>query len=892
MPARIGRAIPALILALLVVVPVLVPVEARQVPHPSEVFGFEPGEDYKLADFSQVHEYYERLAASSDRIQLIEIGRSTQGRPMLLLFISSEANLEQLERWRSISERLARAEDLTEQEARRLARQGKAIVWIDAGLHATEVAHAQHAPLLAHHLVTDESEETRRFREDVVLLLMPVMNPDGLDIVTEWYRKNLGTPFETTAPPELYQEYVGHDNNRDWFMMRQQETRAVADVLYHQWYPQIIFNHHQTAPFPARIFIPPFADPVNPHIPPLVVRGVNMVGEHMAKRFEEEEMSGVVSRMTFTMWWNGGMRTAPYFHNMVGILAEVGHNSATPQYHDPESLPETFGTGSHAISAKEPSVYYANPWKGGWARLEDAVSYHFTASLATLDIASKLKEDWLFNVYRMGRSSIEAGEAGEPYAYVLPADDQWDIGEAVELIEVLRRGGIDVHRAEAAFEADGERYPAGSYVVYAGQAFRPYLMDLLEKQEHPHREQYPGGPPQPPYDGAGWTLPIMMGVNVKRVERPFGARTSPIDMPELPPGRVAGADGYGYLLSRRRNASSLAVNRLLAAGEQVSWAVDGFEVAGASYDAGTLVVEARGDGTREHVARLAEDLGLEFVGIASLPEVELEPLGQARVGLYRPWTANMDEGWTRWLLEQYEFPLTSLTDQDIRSADLSAYDVIMLADQTQSSILNGHPPGRMPEAYVGGIGVEGAAALKRFVEGGGRLVTFDAASDFAIQQLSLPLTNAVSDASSDDLFVPGSLVRLRVAPEHAVAYGMPTEAGAFFDRSRTFMITSPARAGDNVADAPPVEVIARYGSENLLLSGWELGAQRYLANRPAVVRAGVGDGDVVLIGFRPQFRAQPSGTFKLVFNAIHGATVPERAVAHPVAADADSADYR
>lgn len=860
------RHLPKLFAALgLALVAFAAPLQAQQVPHPSEVFGFEPGEDYKLADVDQLYAYYRALAEASPRVELKEIGTTHRGRPLLLLFISSEENLAQLERWRSISERLARAR-IPEEEARQLAREGKAIVWIDAGLHSTEVAHSQHAPLLAHHMATDESEETRRFRDDVVMLLMPLMNPDGHQIVVDWYRRNLGTPFETTRPPEVYHEYVGHDINRDWFMIRQAESKAVSRVIYEEWYPQIIFNHHQTAPFPARIFIPPFADPVNPHIPPLVVRGVNMVGEHMAKRFEEEQMPGVVSRMTFTMWWNGGMRTVPYFKNMIGLLAEVGHASASPAYHDPESLPREFGSGSHRISAREPSVYYANPWPGGWARLGDAVNYHFVASLGTLDIASKLREDWLFNIYRMGRDAIEKGEAGGPFAYVIPPDAQWDRGEAIDLVNRMRLGGVEVHRATADFTAGGQRFPAGSYIIPAGQAFRAYVVDMMEKQEHPHREAYPGGPPERPYGGlAGWTLPMLMGVNSVRIDEPFQARMEPVTgLAPVADGRVEGAANFGYLLSKRENVSSRAVNRLLAQGERVSWTTGAFTSAGREWEPGTFVIESRGRRTAERIAALADELGLDFTGIASRPDVELQRLRQPRVAMYKPWTANMDEGWTRFILDEHDFTLTSLTDRDIRQGDLSRYDVIILADQSAASILNGNAPGTMPDEYVGGLGVEGAAALKRFVERGGRLVTLDGASDFAIQQFGLPVRNAVAHVPGDRLFIPGSLIRLNVDPRHPVAFGMPEEAAAFYQMSRAFQIVRPASAGEQRAPEPRVEVVARYGARDLLLSGWEVGAEQYLRNQPAVVRAELGAGDVVMIGFRSQFRAQPSGTFKFL----------------------------
>jgi hypothetical protein len=850
------------VLALALFLAPAAPVLGQGVPHPDEVIGFELGSDYRLADLGQLYAYYEALAEASPRVHLTEIGRSVRGEPLHLMFISSEENLARLDHWRSIAQRLARARDLTEDEAKALAREGKAIVWIDSGLHSAEVAHAQHAPLLAHHMATDESEETRRMRDDVILLLMPQMNPDGHTIVVDWYRRVARTEHEFTGTPEVWHEYVGHDINRDWFMLRQPETASVARVLYEAWYPQIVLNHHQHSPFPTRIFIPPFSDPLNPHIHPLVVRGVNMVGEAMAKRFEEREMSGVVSGLTFTMWWNGGMRTAPYFHNMVGILTEVAHRSATPVYHDPEDLPREIRAGSRTLSMVEPSIWYANPWEGGWARLRDAMEYHLQSSLATVDVASRLREDWLFNIYRMGAHQIGEGTSGGPFAYVVDMEEQWDRGEAVELLNVLRRGGVEVHRATASFQADGRTWPAGTYVAFAGQAFRPHLVDLMERQEHPHREIYPGGPPEPPYGGlAGWTLPMQMGVEVARIEEPFQARVQPVDLVPAPEHRITGSGSWGFVLSEKRSESRILVNRLLGAGERVHWTSGALQAGEAEFGPGAFVVEA-GEGTRERLLAAAGELGLEVTALSARPSGDLHSLRVPRLGVYMPWTGNMDEGWTRFLLDKFEFQRDTLRNADLRG-DLSAYDVILFADQSAASILNGHRSGSMPDEFVGGVGQEGAENLRRWVEAGGTLVTFDGASDFAIRALDLPLENATAALSREELFVPGSLIRTYVDRTHPVAFGMLEEQAVFYQNSRGFRVQDDRR----------VDVVARYADYDLLMSGWEVGAEEHLAGLPAVVRARVGLGQAVLIGFRPQFRTQPSGSFKLIFNAIHGGGV-------------------
>ncbi len=827
------------------------------IPHPRDVFGFDPGDDYRLATHDQIVEYFRTLDAASDRVVVEEIGETVLGRPMILSYISSARNLARLDELRETAEALARGR-ISGEEARRRAASGKAVVWIDGGLHATEVAGAQHTPLLAYRVAGEESEEMRRIREDVVLLLMPVMNPDGLDLVADWTARSRGTDWEGSSPPVLYQFYTGHDNNRDWFMITQPETRAVTDVLYHRWYPQIVLNQHQTAPWPARIFIPPFSDPVNPHIQPLVVRGVNTVGEAMGTRFSQEGKPGAIARTRFDMWWNGGMRTAPYYHNMVGLLTETAHASVAPRYTDPTDLPP-YVAGT--LPATEPSVFYPDPWSGGWFRLRDAVEYMITAAMATLDVASELREDWLLNTWRMASDAVARGRSGGPFAYIVPPD-QRNPREAVEMVNTLRKGGVEVHRAERAFRAGGERWPEGSYVVLAGQAFRPHLMDLLEKQVYPDMRVYPDGPPDVPYDISGWTLPIQMHVRTVRVDEPFEAEgMEPVDAARVWPGSVVGEGRWGWALAARSNAAAIAVNRLLGEGARVGVAPDGVLAGDREMGRGAYVIRAEGV-TVDRLRALAADLGVDFVGMRREPRGQLITMETPRIGLYKSWQANMDEGWTRWVLNTYDFPVDTLHDAEIRTADLSRYHAIILPDQRAESIMHGYRPGSRPAEITGGIGLEGMTRLKQYVEAGGRLIAFDGATELLIEQLGLPVRNVVEGLPSERFFVPGTLVGLTVDEDDPLGWGMPEEAAAFFSRSAAFDATGDA-----------VEIVARYAEDELLLSGWALGGERYLAGRGALARVPVGAGDVILFGFRPQFRGQPRGTFKLLFNALHGATL-------------------
>lgn len=859
------------VLATLLVLACLAPTDAKaaDVPPPESVLGFAPCSDYKLATWERIDEYLQALDRASDRMTMVEIGRSVDGRPLRLAIISSERNLAALDRYRAVSAQLAQVRGpdgpLDDETARALAREGRAVVWVDFGLHSSEVAHGQAAPLFAWRMVTGETEEIRRIRDDVILLLMPNMNPDGTTLVADWYMRHVGTPYEKSPPPELYHRYVGHDNNRDWFMLTQPESQAVARQLYEVWFPQILHNQHQEAPFPARIFVPPFEDPVNPEIPPLVVRGIATVGSAITRRLEREGKRGAVSRLQFDAWWNGGMRTAPYFHNMIGILTETAHASATPATYDPATFPDTFPNG---VSTRVPSADYPSPYEGGRWTQRDSCEYMLTASMAVLDVASRHREEWLYDIYRMGRDAIRAG-AGE--AFLVPPS-QWDPPAATTLVETLRRGGVAIEEATQPFEAGGRRFDAGTYVIRGAQPFRAYIRDLLLPQRYPERRLSPGGPVDQPYDITGWTLPLQMGVDVVRVTELGEIATRPV-AEALPRPTPFDEQAPILAIDPRRNAATRLVNRLLAAGVAVERATAPLKAGESEWPAGSFLVRA----TPQAVAiarEAAHRLGAAVQGLPRRPEVTRVPVRQPRVGLYRPWGGNMDEGWTRFVLEMHEFPLVTLRDADIQAGRLAdRVDVVILPDAGYDALLHGHPPGTMPDEYTGGLGPAGIAALHAFVRDGGVLVALDSASELPLNAFALPVRNEVAGLRDTELSVPGSLLRLEVRPDHPLAWGMPSTAAAFFARGLAFG-PRPSGSRDRRATFPSsVGVAARYAREDLLLSGWELGGAR-LQGRAALADVAVGRGRVVLFGFRTQHRAQPHGTFKFLFNALWLAGTP------------------
>jgi hypothetical protein len=839
------------------------------VPTPESVIGFPPCADYKLATYEQVAEYFRKLDAASDRMQLFEIGRTAEGRTQLLSVISSEQNLKDLTRYKQIARSLALNRDpggkpLTDERARQLAREGKAMIWIDFGLHATEVAHAQTAPWMAWKAVTEDTEEMREIRDKVIFVLVPNLNPDGGTLVADWYMKHVGKPWEMSIPA-LYQKYVGHDNNRDWFMFTQPESRNIAKQLYEEYFPQIVYNQHQTAPFPARIFVPPFEDPANFNIPPLVMRGVNTVGDAITRRLDQEGKVGAISRINFDTWWNGGMRTAPYFHNMVGILTETGHASPTPANYDPARFPRRFANGEATL---EPSTYYPSPYRGGHWTLRNSCEYMVTASMAVLDIGAKRRQEWLYDIYQMARDAMKAGAAEN---YVV-STEQWDPGAAVRMINTLRIGGVEVERATAPFTAEGRQYPAGSYLIRGAQPFLPYVRDLLNPQVYPDRRLFPDGPPEPPYDISGWTLNIQMGVKVDKVMQTITASTEPVSMASLPSGGAVAAAKAAYVLDPRTNEAFIAVNRLLKAGDVVYRATAPIDAAGKNWPAGTFLVAA-GPATHPRVEQSARMLGLGVGALDQNPSGEVVRLRTPRVGVYQPWGGNMDEGWTRWVLEQYEFPYTTIRDADVRAGNLRAkFDVILLPDAGYEQMLSGFAPGTMPEEMTGGMTARGVQHLFQFAADGGTLIAQDSASELPLAVFGLPIRNAVSAQRSNEFYIPGTLIRVSVDNRHPVAWGMPPEVAAFFTHSPVFEIgRRRGREGDTREATPPppagVSVVATYPDKDLLMSGWLLG-ERYLHNKAAVVAANVDKGRVVLLGFRTQHRAQPHATFKLLFNSI------------------------
>jgi hypothetical protein len=835
---------------------------------PEQYFGHKMGEDFKLEKWPQITEYFTKLAASSNKIKLVEAGKSSAGNPMIVAIISSPENLQKLDRYKSIAQQLASPRNLSPDQASRLIDEGKVVVAISCSIHASEIAATQMSMELAYNLATQDTPEVKRILDQTIILLWPSHNPDGNITVVDWYNKNVHTKYEDAPLPWLYHKYVGHDNNRDWFMLNLDETKVVTRFYFKEWFPEVLYDIHQMGRSGARLFVPPFLDPLNPNIHPLMWRGITLLGANMAEAEEEAKHTGIAQSIAYTSWWEGNSLQQPWFHNMVSVLTEAASpNVASPVTQKPSELTGNMpGLPEYALRTN-----FSNPWPGGEWHLRDVVNYEYTAAMAVLDTSARYREQFLRNIYTMGIDEIKKGETEGPYAFVVPTD-QHDPNTAVKMINLLIDQGAEVHQASANFTADGVEYEKGSYVLLLAQPFRPFVKDIMEVQEYPDLRSFPGGPPVPPYDVAGWTLPLQMGVKSVTVKSHFQAELQPVTHASPAPAiEPKSTKGGTLLLKHDSNDSLIMVNRLLKAGFDVYWARNSFVSSGKTFDAGTNIIPLHGK-SADAVIEMAQSLSLPVYSADQPVTVDAYKLKPLRLALYNPWGGNMDEGWTKLLLEKFEFPFEEIRNDEIRSgAFAKKYDVVFFADQPPAGIMEGISATKIQAEYAGGIGMDGVTRLKEFVQDGGSVIALDAATDLFIQQWNLPLVDVVANMKTTDFFCPGSILSAQVDSSSPLGYGMPENTSVFFARSKAFAIQpwSFAPAGE-------VKTIVKYSGDHTLQSGWILG-EKNIHDRAAAVTVALGKGNVTLFGFRVQNRAQPHATFKLFFNALYyGPATPVR----------------
>jgi hypothetical protein len=842
------------------------------VPAPDSYFGFRMGADRQLAAWPEMLKYFEAVAAASDRVELVDAGPTTDGNRLIGAVISAPENLTRLDAIKSANRQLADPRTIAEAQALKLTESHPVIIAIGASIHASEIGATQAANELLYNLATARDPETMRVLREVVLVLFPSLNPDGHLLTVDWYRKWRGTEFEGAPMPWLYHRYVGHDINRDAFMMHMAENRSLARFFYREWHPQVFLSMHQMGARGPRFFVPPNYDPIDPNYDPLIWRTAGLLGHAMALAMEEDGRSGVVQNALYDYYWPGYEDSAPLGHNTVCLLTEVASvRTASPIRVAPDEL-----QGSpRGLPEYRAQMNFPNPWPGGDWTLRDIVDYDLSAVRGLLSGAAKYRAEIVRNFYRMGTRAVAAGGRGGPYAFVMPAN-QFDPYAAHTLRQMLIDGGVDVQRSLEGFRIGDTVYPAATDIILMAQPFRAYVKTLLEKQDYPILRAGEGRPPERPYDVAGWTLPWQMGVKVDRIDESFEPpKTFRLEQSSITPVTLDGAGRPSYfVMDGRGTGAAIAVNRLLAANAEVSWSSAPLSVEGSTYETGAIIVRDS-ETVRPIVERLAIELGLRATGGSGwLPDRRVE-VHRPRVGLYKSWVENIDEGWTRWLLERYEFPYQNLTDQEIRRGSLkSRVDVIILPDQSAERLTNGHAAGTMPREYVGGLGAEGIAALKQFVAAGGTLIALDSASELAVSTFGIPVKDTVRGVPAEQFFCPGSLLRLELDPLNPLTYGMPSEVAGFFAFGGAYEpATGSSSNGNGAQPHATARMIGRYAQKDTLMSGWLEGAP-LIAGRGAIVESKVGAGRVLLFGIRPQHRAQSQATFRLLFNAIH--TTPTR----------------
>jgi len=909
---------------------------APKVTPPKDQFGFAIGDDYRLVNYTQFEDYLKKLDVQSERMIVADIGKTEEGRTEYTAIITSPENQRKLPLIKEANRKLALAENLTDDQARALARDAKIVVWIDGGLHATEVLGAQQLIETIYRLNTKSDPETLRILNDVVILCT-LVNPDGMELVSNWYMREADEKQRSTGGiPRLYQKYIGHDDNRDFYMANMSESVNANRMMYREWFPAIMYNHHQTGPAGAVLFAPPFRDPFNYHFDPLVVLGIDTVGAAIHTRLAAEGKPGAVMRSAtnYSTWFNGGIRTTSYFHNQIGILTETIGNPT------PVEIP-------FVLDMQLPRADVPYPIQPRTFYFREAIEYSVTNNMAILDVASKRHEDFLYNMYKMAKNAIDKGnrdnwtihpqriaaaraaieaaqgrvEGGEnigpraalggrggggggrggapiaiynnvlhdpkmrdPRGFILPSD-QPDFLTATKFVNTLIKGGVSVHRATAPFTVAGKQYPAGSYVVKAAQPFRAHLMDMFEPQDHPDDIPYPGGPPRPPYDVTGYNIAYSMGIVFDRILDAFDGPFEKIpDMAPVPKGSVAPATaGGGYLLSHQVNDAFVAVNRLLKANEEVYWLKSPASANGKQYPIGTMYVAAKAT-TLPILQKLAADKGLTFDAVPSRPAGDAMKLKPVRIGLWDQYGGSMPSGWTRWLFEQYEFPFEVVFPQTLDAGNLNAkYDVLVFVDgaipQRDGTAGGGgggfgaQPPAdSVPSDFRGWLGRTTVAKtvpeIKKFAENGGTVITIGSSTALGYH-LGLPIKNALVEIANgterplprEKYYVPGSILEARIDNTNPLAYGMNQHAMVFYDESPAFRLMPEAALKG-------VKPVAWYENATPLRSGWAWG-QQYLDQAVSIIEAPVGKGRVVLFGNEVNWRAQPHGTFKLLFNGIY-----------------------
>ncbi|MFC1555036.1 M14 family zinc carboxypeptidase, partial [candidate division KSB1 bacterium] len=822
---------------------------------PEEHFGFKLGTDKKLARWDDIVKYFNRVETESNRLKVINMGPSTQGNPFLVLIISSPENLANLDKYQEINKKISDPRGIDTYTIEEYIIEGKAVICQSMSLHASEVGGTQMTPELTYDLLSGNDAETQRILDNVIFFMIPSFNPDGQIMVTDWYRETVGTEYEGSSLPWLYNTYSGHDNNRDGDYLNLTESKYAAKIMYVDWPPQAYIDHHHMGTYGARFYVPPYCDPIRPYADPLIWREISWYGAHIAYKLEEKGIKGVLNAAQYPGWGHFGWHWITPFHNIAGMLTEsAGVNLASPIYIHPDQL----SGGARQFPAYEAQSTFPNPWPGGWWRLGNIVQQKKISARALLDMAARNRETVLRNAYLKGKNQTERGADGDINNVIIPAN-QHDYLTAVTMINTLLKSGIEIQKAQADFAVHGKTYEKNSYIITLVQPKMGLIRNLLAETHYADNAwtRNEDGTPKRPYDISTHTMYEFMGVNVEPIKGDVTGDFTVLTKDEAITGIVS-SNSNEYILDGRLNNSFTAVNLIINKGIEVKRLDKSYN----EHKPGDFIVL---EGDKNDITEIARETGVNFETLQNLPQDGIHDVKRGRLGMYRRYNGgNMDEGWTRLCLEKFAFPYESLRDAEIKTSGLkNRWDVIILPSDSPGRIIGPTSPrasSSYPEKYRSGIGRNGVENLKDFVRDGGTLVALGGSYEFAVQEFGLQIENAIEGLGSTDFFCPGSTIKVNIDNTSPLAYGMPDEGLVLFYSSPAFKITT-GRNNDKY------QSIVRYKDKDLLKSGWLMGEDK-IANKSGMVSVQYGEGEIVLIGFRTQHRSQTHGTFKLLFNTI------------------------
>ncbi len=838
------------------------PLFSQSLQSPEQTFGFRMGTDRKLINWDQIHSYFKMLDKHSTRVNLVELGKTTLNRPMIMAVISSQTTMANLTKYKSLQKKLAQPYAVDDYTADAYISEGKVIFLITLNIHSTEIASSQESVELAYELATSQDPKIKKILDNIIILLVPSLNPDGQDMITKWYLKDVGTEYEGSRMPMKYHHYADHDNNRDWFFFNLIESLHVAKVLYHEWFPEVILDQHQMGYSRARFFLPPYADPVNPNVSPLLMAQVNMLGKHVVANLHQQDFKGVVTGTIFNAYFEGTMSKTPLWHNRIGILTEAASvHVASPIFFPKSSLR---GMGIDLPEYAQQTNFLA-PWQGGWWKLRDIIDIEKAATYSMLDLAATYKEDFKRTFYNLNTEAIAKGTTEPPFAYVIPTK-QNDPNNAIELLRRLRMANVRIYKINENITLEDKIIRENSFIIPLAQPSRAYIKDIMEAQHYPFLSEYPNGPPRQPYDVTAWTLPLQMGVETFVLNEPVDWQLELVNSPKLDLAEVYPDSGW-VAIERRYNHSYKAVNQLLRSGALVYSLQENFN----GFPRGTFLTNLDALDS----AKVASIFKSNEVPISSfpvpenfLPEKEIK---KNKIGIYQPWLPNVyDEGWLRLIFDNFDFDYGILHNEDFQSRSklINHFDVLIFGNQSSKSIVNGlekeangqtiGSPLRRKE-YTGGIGTIGLEKIIQFFQDGGTVLFFGEACDLAIEELNFPATNILKDIPKEEYFAPGSIFELILSKQSNLTYGLPSQVAIYK--------SEPLALKLDLYNKKIIET-GYFGEKNVLLSGWVVGEKK-LNNKIGLVEIPVGNGLAILYAFRPNHRGQTYGTFKLIFNALY-----------------------